>query len=328
MRKKSGKRVWLALLAVVMLSVVLGWWYWNDLNSPVGGDVTLRAFVVQEGESIDSVSSRLEKEGYIKSSWVFKRQISGSGKSDKVQAGTFKISPAMGVAEIIDVLTKPPADGWVTLLEGWRVEQMAKKISDELGVSSDEFIVVAREGYMFPDTYLFNKESTALDITSVMEANFEKKYTSELQSKIRALGLTPEQGVVLASIVEREGRSDKVRMEVASVLLKRLRMGMKLDVDATVQYAKDSQGYKNGTLTKFWQPIARSDYQDVKSAYNTYLVNGLPPAPISNPSLASLEAVAAADLNFPYLYYYHDSKGNSHYAATLEEHSQNVVNYP
>jgi UPF0755 protein len=125
--------------------------------------------------------------------------------------------------------------------------------------------------------------------------------------------------------VEREGRSEKVRTEVAGVLLNRLEMGMKLDIDATVQYAKDSQKLKNDTLEKFWEPILVADYQGIVSPYNTYTNNGLPPKPICNPSLMSLKAVANADLNSPYVYYFHDSGGNSYYAKTLEEHNANVA---
>jgi len=155
-----------------------------------------------------------------------------------------------------------------------------------------------------------------------MRGNFDKKYTGELQSKIKLKGLTLEQGVILASIVEREGRSDKVRTEVAGILLKRFKMGMKLDADATVQYA---MGYDSKTK-KWWRTIIQADYK-FNSPYNTYLNNGLPPTPICNPSLSSLNALANADLNTPYLFYFHNSKGESYYGKTLEEHNDNVAKY-
>src|SRR5206468_3664982 len=120
-----------------------------------------------------------------------------------------------------------------------------------------------------------------------------------------------------------------VRTKVASILLKRFKMGMALDADSTIQYAKDSQKLRQGAkLDKFWQPITSDDYHSVLSVYNTYLNAGLPPGPICNPSLSSLKAVASADPSIPYLYYYHDSEGNSYYARTLEEHNNNVANHP
>ena len=325
MQKKKRSRLW--LIVIVFLVFIAGvWLWWMRINSPVDPKATVKAFVVQEGESTDSIVSRLESEGLIRSGLAFKVFLKTSPSAANIQAGTFKLSGAMNFEEIIKNLSSGVVDEWVTLLEGWRVEQMAKQLSSELGIDPESFIKSAREGYMFPDTYLFNKEVTAVDVVETLENTFDKRYTQELRDKVMANGLSPEQGVILASIVEREARSDGERTRVASILLKRIKIGMKIDADATVQYAKDSQKLKNGTLTKFWEPITRADYQDVKSPYNTYLNNGLPPGPICNPSLSSLKAVAnATDTN--YLYYYHDSAGRSYYGETLEQHNQNVANY-
>ena len=105
-------------------------------------------------------------------------------------------------------------------------------------------------------------------------------------------------------------------------------MGMKLDIDATVRYALDSVEYrKSGKVEKYWQAIRQADYSGVESPYNTYLNNGLPPAPICNPSLSSLNAVANADTTTPYLFYFHNVKGETYYAETLDEHNENVSKY-
>ncbi|MDO8639211.1 MAG: endolytic transglycosylase MltG [Candidatus Daviesbacteria bacterium] len=216
----------------------------------------------------------------------------------------------------------------VTLIEGWRVEEMAVKLSSVLGVSGSEFIKEAKEGYMFPDTYMFDPKATPSEIVTILRANFEKKYDSILKSKIQKLGLTTDEGVTLASIVEREARSDEVRRMVASILLKRLKIDMGLNADATIQYALIPKGTINPPKDGWWKRHLTRDDLKIQSPYNTYLYRGLPPTPISNPSLSSLEAVANADPKTPYLYYYHDSKGNSYYAKTLEEHNQNVASYP
>jgi UPF0755 protein len=128
----------------------------------------------------------------------------------------------------------------------------------------------------------------------------------------------------LASLVEREGRSPQVRTEIAGILLKRYNMGMKLDLDATLQYALGYQPQEKS----WWKRHLTRDDKEIDSPYNTYTHRDLPPTPICNPSLSSLEAVANANPKTPYLYYYHDSKGNSYYAKTLEEHSNNVNNHP
>lgn len=328
MKKKNPYRflVW-GLFLIIILIGFGGYWYWNGLQSPVNkNDTSVEAFVVTPGESIGEVASRLEEEGFIKSALAFK--LAARNKPDfQVEAGDYKLSPSFSLAQIMSTLSEGSIDKWVTLLEGWRAEEIANELNSVLGIDKTEFLQAAKEGYMFPDTYLFNPDTTAEDIATTLETTFNKKYDNQLQQKIRALGLTPDQGVILASLVEREARSDKVRTEVASIMLKRLKMGMKLDIDATVQYAKDSQLLKNGQLKKFWQPITQEEYQSVVSPYNTYLNAGLPPEPIANPSLSSLNAVANANPNTPYLYYYHDAAGNTYYARTLEEHNANVANH-
>lgn len=298
------------------------------LKTPVDKNGEVKAFVIKEGDNASTIAQKLEDEKFIKSAFAFKQAFKESGKDVSIAEGTFKISSSMSVDEIIKTLTSQPVDKWVTLLEGWRVEQVAEQLNRELGIDKADFLKHAKEGYMFPDTYLFNREVLASDIASTLENTFKKRYSEELQNKIKTKGLTPEQGVILASLVEREARSDEVRTQVAGIMLKRLKMGMKLDIDATVRYAKDTADLKAGKTPKpFWAAISQDDYTGVKSPYNTYLNNGLPPAPICNPSLSSLKAVANADSSTPYLFYYHDSKGNSYYARTLDEHNSNVANH-
>lgn len=212
----------------------------------------------------------------------------------------------------------------ITLLEGLRVEEMVEKLSKEMSPEvGKEFLKIAREGYMFPDTYFIKKDASASAIAEKMRNNFDNKYDSALQSKIKKLGLTSDEGVILASIVEREARSDTARKMVASILLKRLNMKMELNVDSTIQYAL---GYQPQEKSWWKRHLTKADLQ-IDSAYNTYIHRGLPPAPICNPSLSAFEAVASADPKTPYLYYYHDSEGVPHYAKTLEEHNQNIANY-
>lgn len=328
MRKKNSSLkillIFLGLLVVLLLGVRA---FYNSLLSPVDqNNQELKLFVIPPGQSSSEIADNLGKSGLIKSPFAFKYLAKTSGLGEKIQAGDFKLSPSMSAEEILKELTVGVVDKWVTLIEGWRIEEMARELSAKLKVQSVKFVGSARkdEGYLFPDTYLLNPDMTEEDVIGILKTNFEKKFTDELRAKIRSQGLTEGEGVILASIVEREGRSDEVRVEVASILLKRLNIGMKLDADATVQYAKDTAEYKTNKNLKFWEPIAQVDYQEVRSNYNTYLHRGLPPGPICNPSLSALEAVAEAhDTN--YLYYFHNSKGESFYAEDLETHNQNVA---
>lgn len=319
-----GIKLGIWILIIFLIPALLIKEGWNSQLAPLSSDKTDKVIVVARGDAFKQVADKLKNENLIRSSWAFKLRAKQSGLESKLKAGTFKVSPSMSAQEILKVLTSSPLDTWVTLIEGWRVEEMAKKLNDELEINQKEFLKVAKEGYMFPDTYLFPKDYSAEQIATRLRNTFDQKYTDDLKGKIKALGLTESQGVILASIVEREARSAGVRQMVASILLKRLKIGMGLNADATIQYAL---GYQKQEKT-WWKKNLTHDDLTVNSPYNTYINSGLPPTPIANPSLSSLQAVGDADSSTPYLYYYHDSKGNSYYAKTLEEHNANVVNYP
>ncbi|MBI2011341.1 endolytic transglycosylase MltG [Candidatus Daviesbacteria bacterium] len=322
--KKDFFRNWIILLFLVFIAFLAAKFYWSYLNSPVNPTGEVIAFVIPRGESTDSIGKRLEKMGLIRSNLVFKTKLRLTKMVGKIEAGDFKLSGKMSLDEIIKTLSSGSVDKWVTIVEGLRVEEVAKKLADELGIGSDEFIQVAEEGYMFPDTYLFNPKTTPENIASIMKNNFEQKYDQELQGKIKKQGLTLEEGVILASLVEREARSDKARTEIAGILLRRFNEGVGLNVDASIQYALGFQEKEKS----WWKRHLSNDDKLIESPYNTYKYRGLPPTPICNPSLSSLKAVANANPNTPYLFYYHDSAGNSHYAKTLDEHHKNISTYP
>ena len=310
------KKIITFVITITFIIIILRG-FWLSLLSAPSSDKSSEIFVVEKGESFSKITEQLKKQGLIKSSWAFTLLAKQSGLGSKIQAGTFRLSSSYSAKEVLKILTSQPLDVWVTLIEGWRVEEMSEALSSK-------FLKIAKEGYMFPDSYLFPVDITEEQIVKKLKETFNEKYTDDLKNKIRALGLTEEQGVILASIVEREARSDKARTEVASILLKRFKIGMGLNADATIQYAL---GYQKDEKS-WWKRNLTFDDLKIDSPYNTYQHVGLPPTPICNPGLSSLTAVANADPSTPYLYYYHDSKGNSYYAKTLEEHNTNAANYP
>jgi UPF0755 protein len=311
------------LLIILILAFFLTKGWWESQFSPVSEDKTTKVFVIAKGAGVSEIAKRLKEESLIKSELAFKIYVRQNNLTNKLQAGSYKLSPSMSTPEVIRALQTGSEDTWITLIEGWRVEEIAAKLNQELKINQKEFLGKAEEGYMFPDTYLFPKEATAGYIAETLRNTFDTRFTPELRSKIRAQGLTEAEGVILASIVEREARSDSVRKAVASILLRRYKIGMALNADATVQYALGFQAKEKS----WWKRNLTFDDLKVESTYNTYLYAGLPPAPISNPSLSSLKAVANADSSTPFLYYFHDSKGNSYYARTLDEHNRNVAKY-
>ncbi len=323
---RNKRLIWGILLIIVLFFGFKFWW--NLELAPVADDKKSIIFVIDKGEGFSQVTDDLKKANLIKSPWAFYLYGKRSGLVNKIQPGTFRLSPSQTSREILQTLTEQPLDLWVTLLEGWRVEEMAEEINSKFQIPNDKFISVAKEGYIFPDTYLFPKEYSAKQIAEIMMDNFEKKYSDEIRIKIKNQGLSEDEGVILASIVEREARSDEVRKMVASILLKRFKIGMALNADATVQYALGYQKDENPPAGGWWKKQLTHEDLKIDSPYNTYIHSGFPPKPIANPSLSSLKAVANADPLTPYLYYYHDSKGNSYYAKTLDEHNANVANHP
>ena len=323
--------MWRLLILAAILAIAFGGIrYYNGhlLSSLDENDTKERLFTIQAGEPTLAIARNLEKEGFIRSANAFTILVRSSGNGGKIQAGNFKLSPSMGAKEILETLKAGMIDKKVTFPEGFRVEEMGERLNIELGIENSEFVRLSKEGYMFPDTYFFDPQATASQVVKIMRDNFDKKYDETLQNKVKALGLTPAQGVILASIVEREGRSDEGRRMVAGILLKRYKIGMALNADATVQYILGYQKGENPPTGGWWKRHLSRDDLATESPYNTYLNAGFPPAPISNPGLSSLRAVADADPSIPYLYYYHDSQGRSHYAKTLDGHNENVAKYP
>lgn len=320
--KKLKQFIWLVIILLFLFFMVRGWW--EGQFSAASSDKTEKVIVVKKGESFSEIADKLKTDNLIKSAWAFKLKARYSQYANKLQPGTFKVSPSYDVEQILKILTSNPLDIWVTLLEGWRVEEMAEELNSKLEIRNSDFLAVAREGYMFPDTYLFSKDYSAKQIVQRLESTFDAKFNDDLKAKFKKQGLSKKEGVILASLVEREARSDKVRKMVASILLKRLRIGMGLNVDATIQYALVLKGSENPPAGGWWKRNLTHEDLQIDSPFNTYIHAGLPPTPICNPSLSSLNAVADAT-STEYLYYFHDLAGNSYYAKTLEEHNANVA---
>src|SRR3989304_5711432 len=326
--------VFLFLLVVIPLIVVSAWFNWA--TAPVSKEGEEKSFVIELNEGVSSIGERLKKEGLIRDELVFSfyTRFSCEGVSlfdplsllkrqnclsEKIQAGTFKLSPTDDLATLAGKLTEgKPLDTWAKILEGTRVEEIAKTLAEKFPFSQEEFLALAQEGYMFPDTYLFKTESTAKEIVTKMRETFDLRFTQELKDKAAAQNLTLEEAVILASLVERETRSDDERPVIAGILLKRLREGWRLEVDATIQYAL---GYDEIGKT-WWKKSLPTEDLAVISPYNTRTHSGLPPGPICNPGLSALKAVAEP-VESEYYFYLHDKEGKVHYGRTLQEHNAN-----
>ena len=282
-----------------------------------------KVFVIRPGENLNDIANNLADQKLIRNKIVFYLVVKRFGIERNIQAGDFRLSPAMNTPELAKSLTHGTLDVWMTILEGMRKEEVAQVVAQSLNIPEIEFLKYAREGYLFPDTYLVPKNATAAAVIKIFEDNFNRRFTEELREKARNKGFTVEQVITLAALVEREARLAEDRQKVASVLLKRLENNMKLDIDATVQYLL---GYQPEEKSWWKKELTLADLK-VDSPYNTYKNAGLPPGPIANPGLASIKAVVEADTDTPYLYYVSDISGRLHFAETLEEHNENIRKY-
>lgn len=297
------KKIFLIILAVICAAILGGaGYFYYSLNRQEQGEQ--KEFIVKSGQTTREIAFNLEKEGLIKSALVF--EIYAKVRGELIQIGVYKLSSSQSMKEILEILAAGKASEYlVTIPEGWRVTQIDEYLAKKGVINAGDLIKIASadEGYLFPDTYRFMPNTDVQEIRKTMLENFQKKTAG--------LSVTRET-LILASIVEREAKFDEDRPKIAGVYLNRLDKGMKLEADPTVQYAKGS-----------WDPIKLSDYHDVISPYNTYLYQGLPPGPISNPGLKSIEAVLYPQKD-GWLYFFHTSDGHAVYSATAEEHAAKI----
>ena len=312
------KLLFLPLLAVFVLAATIIWLYVNV--QPVSNDKNFSNFIITKGSSASQIGNKLQSAGLIKSALAFKIYLQFTGQSGKLQSGQFKLSPSFSFFQNISALFNGPIEIWVTIPEGLRREEIAAKFTTALGkdtVFTNEFLQASKgkEGYLFPDTYLFPMDASVSAIVKKMTDIFAVKTQGLIP---QGSNLTFSEVVTLASILERETKTDAERPIVAGILLNRIEAGMPLQVDASVQYAV-------GTSKKWWPILSLADLK-INSPYNTHKFQGLPPGPIANPGLSSLKASFAPTAN-DYWYYIHDSTELIHYAKTLAEHNANVAKF-
>jgi UPF0755 protein len=321
-REETPTRIfaWTRKRKIIFCCIVAGIVLFSQLLSapstfPQAGIVT-----VPEGETIIGLSHTLADGGYIRSPFAFVTLVTLFGAEYKLAVGDYFFETPKGVV----ALARQIAHGdhnvvqiKVTIPEGENVREIAGILSQKLPqVNRAEFIqkAAAFEGYLFPETYFFYPTATADSVLTDMQNMFNYK-TKALSADFARSGKTENEILTMASLIEREAHGTDDRAVIAGILWNRLDSGMPLQVDATVAYAN---AIPEGMLTK--------KYFSIDSPYNTYLYKGLPPRPIANPGLESINS-ALNPTKTPYLYYLHDSHGSIHYAKTYAEHTANIRKY-
>ncbi|MDT7944841.1 MAG: endolytic transglycosylase MltG [Cyanobacteriota bacterium PSP.bin.10] len=333
LRERWGRRLLQSLIFLLVLVGGLGYWQWQTWLQPVGGPEPIQV-TIQPGSSSRLIGQKLRQAGVIRSALAWELWSRTFGRDWVFQAGTYALDPNQDMLAVAQQLRQGRIlQRRLTIPEGWRIEQMAEALAQRNWLAADAFIAVTRvippldwlpphlsslEGYLFPDTYLFPIEQVEGSLPDrekaqmVVDAMLQRFVAVALPLfRQHTTSLSLHEWVTLASIVEREAVVPEERALIAGVFLNRLKKGIPLGADPTVEYA----------LNIRQTPDRRLTLAEVRtpSPYNTYLNPGLPPGPIASPGLASLKAVLEPEQT-DYLYFVARYDGTHVFSKTLAEH--------
>jgi UPF0755 protein len=346
--KKGQNILWLVCGLIVATIFVTAVYYLTKVHKPASFQSRQVNVTIAKGMRTRQIAQQLEDEHVISSSFIFLIYSELHSAGSKFEAGDYMLNSDMTIPQIVNILTQgkvASADNTVTIIEGLSNSQIAQELVDQKIISSTsdfkqslrtsfnfKFSDVAKQfnyqGFLFPDTYNLGRYPTASELIQKMLSNFESKFTDQMLTDMQAKKLNLGQVMVMASIIEKEvGRNKKnltaddlaqmqnERLLVASVFYNRLKLGMKLESDATVNY-----------VTGKTDPSISLQDTKINSPYNTYLNFGLPPTPISNPGIGSIMA-AIYPSSSDYLYFLNKPDGEAVFAKTLDEQNANKAEY-
>ena len=316
---------------LVLVAAVLAGWFGYAIFADRSHPSAITHVIVPRGSSFHDIADQLAKNGVIGNATAFRVYAKLRHADTAARAGMFRFQPHVSAADVLAQLESGGAQiaKWVTIPEGFTAKQIAQRLQENGFGNAQayeqtfmhESIVAGGtrtenlEGYLFPSTYLVPLDATPESVARMMTAEFQRELPAHAAQKAKEHGLTVPQAIVLASLIEREAKADDERALMAGVYYNRLRIGMPLEVDASIEYA----------LPQHHDVITYGDLK-TDSPYNTYLHQGLPPTPIANPGEPSIVA-ALNPKPSPYLYYVYKGNGHHAFAKTLAEQNANIAKY-
>lgn len=330
-----------ALVILFLLPAALGipgffayTWVDHELHVPANASNAKVRFVVPPGATFHEVADTLHRTGLIDNVTVFDLYARYKHLDRNIEAGAYEISRNLDDVQILQALqTAIPQEIYITIPEGFTIKKTAAMLDQGTVIKGSDYTAQAvagqysygflkglapgtpLEGFLFPDTYLVPRTAGAKDLITLQLDNFNRYWNATRQAEAAQRRLSPQQIVIIASMIEREARFEVDRPLVASVIYNRLQAGWPLQIDATVLYAKG-----------VWQSTVTTQDRNIQSPYNTYLHTGLPPGPISNPGIQSIDA-ALKPAQTGYFFYLSDPQGHNHYAQTEQQFAQLLKQY-
>ena len=316
-------------LPLVAALVFLGW-IGYFATQPLTLQASPLDFTVKAGSTLRSASRQIEDAGVAMPAWQFTLLGRALGKAAEIKAGSYQVAEGVTPLTLLEKLTRGDVtQAEIVLLEGWTFRQMRAALDAHAHVRHDTAGLTERqimeklgaegtaEGRFFPDTYLFAKGSSDLEVLKRSYRQMEKLLLTEWEQRQANLPYaSPYEALIMASIVEKETGQSQDRAQIASVFINRLNKGMLLQTDPTVIY---------GLGERFDGNLRKRDLQ-VDGPYNTYTRTGLPPTPITMPGLASIQATLHPARTDAY-YFVARGDGSSQFSRTLEEHNRAVAKY-
>jgi len=326
------------ILFIFLIFLTSGFFYFrNKVYYSRGENSEKVVFIVEKGEGAIEVAEKLAEAELISGKIYFYYYLKSSNLLDKILPGEYNLAQNLSIPEVAIILTQEEKSSIkITFPEGWNAKQMAERISAngldgrgflELVFSPTQEILAEApiisesevknlEGFLFPDTYFFTKETDARGIIEKMLRNFDNRFSQELRMEVKKQDKSLIEIITMASLIEKEVRNPEDRKIVSGIFWNRIKVGQALQSCATLAYI----------LGENKKQYSYADTQIV-SPYNTYLNRGLPPGPISNPGIATIQAaIYPQDSN--YNYFLSDPEtGKTIFSRTLEEHNFNKVKY-
>ena len=336
-RRRLLRTLFALLFIVIFAGGTLALWVRKTVTTPVEHQSGDRIITIDPGSGTQTIIGHLVEAGVVAHPIALKIYLRITGRSGNLKAGDYKFPSPISPLQAVEKIRRGDVHlERVTIPEGYNRFDIAETLAAKTGkATTEEFLRLMEdqtpieqiapaarnlEGYLFPDTYNYNSKTTPEDLIQLMVNRFEEVFADDWAGRATQLGLTVHQVVTLASIIEEEAKVPDERPHMASVFFNRLKRGMPLASDPTFIYAALLAGDYDGNPNQL-------RHRDRYSPYNTYIVSGLPPGPISSPGRASLEAVLYPD-NTDDLYFVVNGTGGRHkFSRTAAEHEAAVEEY-